>query len=92
MTVESVNLGFTEITAANVQQAPQRMIGSLGALDPIRKFARITAPTLVVHSELDRRRAPCIGGGRGDAQPGTAAGAGFDGAFREGDVPPPHPG
>lgn len=53
VTVERVNLGFTEITAANVQQAPQRMIGSLGALDPIRKFARITAPTLVVHSELD---------------------------------------
>ena len=51
-TVERVSLGFTEITAANVQQAPQRMMGSLGALDPIRKFAGIEAPTLVVHSEL----------------------------------------
>ena len=52
-TVEQVSLGFTEITAANVQQGPQRMMGSLGALDPIRKFAGIEAPTLVVHSELD---------------------------------------
>ena len=52
-TVERVSLGFTEITAANVQQGPQRMMGSLGALDPIRKFAGIEAPTLVVHAELD---------------------------------------
>jgi len=52
-TVEQVSLGFTEITAANVQQGPQRMMGSLGVLDPIRKFAGIEAPTLVVHSELD---------------------------------------
>ncbi len=51
--VERVSLGFTEITAANVQHAPQRMMGSLGALDPIRRFAAIEAPTLVVHSELD---------------------------------------
>jgi pimeloyl-ACP methyl ester carboxylesterase len=46
-------LGFTPITAANVQQGPQRMVGSLGALDPMRRFADITCPTLVVHSELD---------------------------------------
>ncbi len=52
-TVERVSLGFTEITAANIQQAPQRMMGSLGALDPIRKFAGLQVPTLVVHSELD---------------------------------------
>lgn len=51
--VERVSLGFTEITAANVQAAPQRMMGSLGALDPIRTFAGIDSPTLVVHSELD---------------------------------------
>jgi pimeloyl-ACP methyl ester carboxylesterase len=36
-----------------VQQGPQRMMGSLGALDPIGRFAGIEAPTLVVHSELD---------------------------------------
>lgn len=52
-TVERVSLGFTEITAANVQQGPQRMMGSLAALDPLRRFAGIEAPTLVVHSELD---------------------------------------
>ena len=52
-TIERVSLGFTEITAANIQQAPQRMMGSLGALNPIRTFAGIQSPTLVVHSELD---------------------------------------
>jgi proline iminopeptidase len=51
--IERVSLGFTPITAANVQQGPQRMVGSLGALDPMRRFADITCPTLVVHSELD---------------------------------------
>lgn len=51
--VARVSLGFTEISAANVRQAPQRMIGSLTALDPVRRFAGITAPALVVHSELD---------------------------------------
>jgi proline iminopeptidase len=52
-TVEQVDLGFTEITAANVQAAPQRMVGSVGALDPIRTLAGIQCPALVVHSGLD---------------------------------------
>jgi len=52
-TIERVALGFTAITAANVQQGPQRMVGSLGALDPMHQFARISCPTLVVHAELD---------------------------------------
>lgn len=52
-TLETATLGFTEITAANVQAAPERMIGSLGALDPMRTFAGIQCPTLLVHSELD---------------------------------------
>jgi pimeloyl-ACP methyl ester carboxylesterase len=52
-TIETVTLGFTEITAANVQAAPERMIGSVGALDPMRTFASIKCPTLVIHSELD---------------------------------------
>lgn len=52
-TVDRVSLGFTEITAANVQQGPKRMMGSLSALDPIRRFGTVEAPTLVVHSELD---------------------------------------
>jgi len=52
-TIETVTLGFTENTAGNVQAAPERMIGSLGALDPLRTFAGIQCPTLLVHSELD---------------------------------------
>jgi len=52
-TIDRISLGFTAITAANVQQGPQRMVGSLGALDPMRQFARISCPTLVVHAELD---------------------------------------
>ena len=52
-TVEQISLGFSEITAANIQRMPQRMMGSLGELNPIRTFAGIQAATLVVHSELD---------------------------------------
>jgi proline iminopeptidase len=52
-TIQTVTLGFTEITAANVQAAPGRMFGTLGALDPMRTFASIQCPTLLVHSELD---------------------------------------
>ena len=52
-TIERVSLGFTAITAANVQQAPERMVGSLAAIDPMRRFATIACPTLVVHAELD---------------------------------------
>jgi pimeloyl-ACP methyl ester carboxylesterase len=29
------------------------MMGSLGALDPLRQFAGIAVPVVVVHSELD---------------------------------------
>ena len=52
-TLERISLGFTAITAANVQQGPKRMVGSLGALDPMQRFTRINCPTLVVHAELD---------------------------------------
>jgi proline iminopeptidase len=52
-TADQVSLGFTDITAANVQKGPERMMGSLGALDPMRQFAAIQCPTLVVHSEGD---------------------------------------
>jgi proline-specific peptidase len=52
-TIDRVSLGFTAITAANVEQAPGRMVGSLGALDPMRRFAAVGCPTLVVHAELD---------------------------------------
>jgi proline iminopeptidase len=52
-TVERVDLGFTEITAAHVRSAPERMIGSLSRLDPMRTLGGIGCPALVVHSELD---------------------------------------
>jgi proline iminopeptidase len=52
-TAARVSLGFTEITAANVQAAPERMIGSLGALDPMGTYAAIECPSLVVHSGAD---------------------------------------
>ncbi len=48
-----MSLGFTDITAANVQAAPARVMGSLSALNPMRTYADIRCPTLVVHSELD---------------------------------------
>ncbi len=51
--VDLVDLGFTEITAANLQDAPGRMMGGLGSLDPMGRFATIACATLVVHSELD---------------------------------------
>jgi proline iminopeptidase len=52
-TVEQVSLGFTDITAAHVQAAPARVMASLSAINPMRTFAAIRCPTLVVHSELD---------------------------------------
>jgi proline iminopeptidase len=52
-TMEHVDLGFTEITAASVQAAPERMIGSLGAIDPMGTLGRIRCPALVVHAALD---------------------------------------
>ena len=52
-TIANLDLGFTEITAVNVQAAPERMIGSLGVLDPMRTFASIRCPTLLVHGQLD---------------------------------------
>lgn len=51
--LDHVSLGFTEITAANIGQMPERMMGSLGALDPMRRLSGIGCPALVVHSELD---------------------------------------
>ena len=46
-TIERISLGFTAITAANIQQGPQRMVGSLGALDPIpTEWSRLLADTI----------------------------------------------
>jgi pimeloyl-ACP methyl ester carboxylesterase len=52
-TVERVSLGFTDITAANVQSAPARAMASLSAIHPMRTYAGIRCPTLVAHSEVD---------------------------------------
>ena len=52
-TIKQTSLGFTEITAANVQAAAGRMIGSLPAIDPMQQFAKIASPALVVHAALD---------------------------------------
>jgi pimeloyl-ACP methyl ester carboxylesterase len=52
-TVDTVSLGFTEITAATVQVAPARVMASLNALNPMQRYAEISCPTLVVHSERD---------------------------------------
>jgi proline iminopeptidase len=52
-TVGRVSLGFTEITAANVQAAPERVMRSLMTFNPMQRYAGIACPTLIVHSELD---------------------------------------
>jgi proline iminopeptidase len=51
--VDRVSLGFTDITAANIQAAPARVMASLSAINPMRTYADIACPTLIVHSELD---------------------------------------
>ena len=51
--VAKVDMGFTEITAANVLQAWERTFSDVGDLDPIGSLSAISCPTLVVHSEHD---------------------------------------
>lgn len=46
-----VKLGFTDITAANLDAAWDRMFRDLADHDPLGSLAKITAPTLVVHCE-----------------------------------------
>lgn len=43
---DACELGFTEITAANVGKAPERMFRDLADLDPIGSLADITCPSL----------------------------------------------
>jgi proline iminopeptidase len=50
---DRAELGFTEITAANVGSASERMFRDLGSLDPVGSLAEIACPALVVHSEND---------------------------------------
>ena len=45
--------GFTPITAANVLDYEERLMGTLGALDPVGSLGRVECRTLVVHGEAD---------------------------------------
>jgi proline iminopeptidase len=51
--IESVDLGFTAITAANVLDYEERLVASLPQEDPLSRLAMIRCPTLVVHGEID---------------------------------------
>ena len=51
--IETVDLGFTAITAANVLDYEERLVASLAQEDPLARLASIRCPTLVVHGELD---------------------------------------
>lgn len=50
---ESLDLGFTEITAANIVGAEERMMEDLERHHPLEALADIQAPTLVLGAELD---------------------------------------
>lgn len=51
--VANLDMGFTEITAANVREAWQRMFRDLEQHDPLGSLGRISCPTLVIHCEND---------------------------------------
>jgi proline iminopeptidase len=51
--IETVDLGFTAITAANVLDYEERLVASLAQEDPLARLAMVGRPTLVVHGELD---------------------------------------
>ena len=51
--IETVDLGFTAITAANVLDYEERLVASLAQEDPLARLAMVRCPTLVVHGELD---------------------------------------
>lgn len=53
MTPGQSDWGFTPITAANVLEYEERLMGTLGALDPVGSLGRVGCPTLVVHGEAD---------------------------------------
>ena len=51
--IETVDLGFTAITAANVLDYEERLVASLAQEDPLARLAMIRCPPLVMHGELD---------------------------------------
>jgi proline iminopeptidase len=52
-TIATVDLGFTEITAANVAEYEDRLVATLADQDPLESLSGISCPTLVVHGEVD---------------------------------------
>lgn len=52
-TPANLDWGFTPITAANVLEYEERLMRTLGALDPIGSLGLVQCPTLVVHGEAD---------------------------------------
>ncbi len=52
-TPDQSDWGFTPITAANVLEYEERLMGTLAALDPVGSLGRVECPTLVVHGETD---------------------------------------
>ncbi|HEX7173546.1 MAG TPA: alpha/beta hydrolase [Candidatus Limnocylindria bacterium] len=52
-TPEESDWGFTPITAANVLEYEERLMGTLDAVDPIGSLGRVECRTLVVHGEAD---------------------------------------
>jgi proline iminopeptidase len=51
--IDTVEFGFTEITAANVLDYEDRLVESLLREDPQSSLAAIRCPTLVIHGEID---------------------------------------
>jgi pimeloyl-ACP methyl ester carboxylesterase len=52
-TPDHLDWGFTQITAANVLEYEERLMRSLGTMDPVGSLGRVECPTLVVHGEAD---------------------------------------
>ena len=52
-TISTIDLGFTDITAANVADYEETLVATLPAQDPQERLLEITCPTLVVHGEND---------------------------------------
>ncbi len=52
-TPAQLDWGFTPITASNVLEYEERLIGTLDAMDPVGSLGRVDCPTLVVHGEAD---------------------------------------
>jgi proline iminopeptidase len=52
-TPDESDWGFTPITAANVLEYEERLMGTLAALDPVGSLGRVECPTLVLHGEAD---------------------------------------